>query len=418
MSADLHIEDGAPGWLSPSIVPSRDTVQPTNTPPSLAAVHPTSNDVYVYVLVENNGTVDLGGCGCASVGAWGPPTSLAGYLSNKLLSKTATSGGVTFTASPAGDFLSGGVTKVLSSSAPFCRAWGWSPDGRYFAYASSTSGPDWSLVIVALQNTTRADGTVVLKGQTSASTVGVYTGAFSPTTFGWAGSRAVVSSGKNNVGIARTVLCPEAAGSATWGETVPDFPGQLDWSYLVSPCASVIAFVPRVLVAAIGSRNAYLVLVTQASITPFKKNNVPTVVTISGPNPTINTLGHTANGVSIVTGGGTITVDDPDCTGVATGITVHVDRVKASTLPSGNLGVVPVGSANVGPLSVGTKRWVQVPPPAAWANQSETHWCLLAQAYTTDKVAIPVAWNGQAASPSAFPQSLDNCAQRNIDIVP
>lgn len=418
MSADLHIEDGTPGWLSPSIVPSRDTVQPTSAPPLLATVHPSSNNVFVYVLVENNGTVDLGGCGCASLGAWAVSVPFAGYLSNKSLSKTDSSAGVTFKASPAGDSLSGGVTRVLSSSVPFCRAWGWSPDGRYFAYASSTSGPDWSLTIISLQNTTRSDGTLVSKGQLAATTNGVFIGAFSPTTFGWAGSRAVVSSGKNNVGIARTVLCPEAPGGTSWGETVPDFPGQLDWANLVSPCASVIAFVPKILVAAFGSRNAYLVSVTQAAITPFKKGNVPTTVTISGPNPTINTVGHTANGVSIVTGGGTVTVDDPDCTGVTIGITVHVDRVKASTLPSGNLGVVSVGTAIAGPLAVGAKRWVQIPPPAGWANQSETHWCLLAQAYTTDKVAIPVAWNGQAPSPSSFPQSLDNCAQRNIDIVP
>jgi hypothetical protein len=229
----------------------------------------------------------------------------------------------------------------------------------------------------------------------------------------------VVSSGLGAGGtvIARTVTCPEAPMGATWSETVPDFPGQLDWSYLVSPCATFVAVVPKFLLAAIGPQDVRLVSTTKAMLVPFKQSNVPITVTITS-NANISTTAHAANGVSIVTVSGTVTVDDPECTSVGGGITVHVDRVKASTLPSGNLGVVSVGTAVVGALAAGASRWVQVPPPAGWANQSETHWCLLAQAYTSDLTTIPVAWNGQASSPPAFPIGASNCAQRNIDITP
>jgi hypothetical protein len=420
MAATLLIQDGNPVWLSPSIVPSKDTVIPTSLPPTLATVHVSSNDVYVYVKVENNGTVGFGGCSCSALGAWNPPPFFSGFFASKTLTKTDMNFGVTFTAGPSGDSLSGAVSKFIGISASGIRAWAWSPDGRYFAYVGSPNGPDWFLTIYALQDITRPNGTTVAKGQVAAQANGLYAGNFGPTTFGWAGSKAVVSAGKGagGTGIARSVTCPEAPAGATWGETVPDFPGQLDWSHLVSPCASVVAIVPKILLAAIGSRNAYLVSTATAALTPFKKNNVSTTVTITGANPSISTTAHAANGVSVVTGSGTITVDDPDCTAITTGVTVHVDRVKASTLPSANLGVVSVGTAVAGPLPVGGSRWAQVPPPIGWANQTETHWCLLAQAYTSDNTTIPVAWNGQAAAPPPFPLGSSNCAQRNIDIVP
>lgn len=421
MAANLLIQDGTPVWLSPSIIPSKDTVIPTTTPPTLATIKVSSTDVFVYVKVENNGTVDLGTCSCTTLGPWSASPFFSGFFASKTGTSPAdTKFGVTFVAGPMGDSLSGAVNKYLGISASGLRAWAFSPDGRYFAWVTSPSGPDWYLVIIALQDITRSDGTIVTKGNIVAQTNGVYATNFGPTTFGWAGSKAVVASGKGagGTGIARSVTCPEATGGATWGEFVPDFPGMLDWAYLVSPCAAVVAIVPKILNAAVGSRNAYLVSTSAAAIIPFKKLNVMATVTITGAAPSINTTAHTANGVSIVTGSGTVTVDDPECTGVITGITVHVDRVKASTLPTANLGVVSVGSASSGPLLVGATRWVQVPSPSGWANQSETHWCLLAQGYTNNKTTIPVAWNGQATMPVAFPTAKDNCAQRNVDIAP
>jgi hypothetical protein len=97
-----------------------------------------------------------------------------------------------------------------------------------------------------------------------------------------------------------------------------------------------------------------------------------------------------------------------------------VDRVKASTLPSGNLGVLSIGSAAVGLIKAGQKAWVQVPNtnPAGWGNQGEQHWCLLAQAYTSDNATVKKPWNGQMVSPPAFPLALANCAQRNVMISP
>lgn len=95
---------------------------------------------------------------------------------------------------------------------------------------------------------------------------------------------------------------------------------------------------------------------------------------------------------------------------------VRVDRVKSTTLPSANLGVLPVGTAVLGKLQVGKNIWVQVPNQNGWANQSEKHWCLLAQAYTVDGATVPRPWDGQATNP--FPIANENCAQRNIEINP
>jgi hypothetical protein len=89
-------------------------------------------------------------------------------------------------------------------------------------------------------------------------------------------------------------------------------------------------------------------------------------------------------------------------------------------LPTANLGVLPVGTAALGVLRQGQSAWVQVPNTNAsgWANQSERHWCLLAQAYTADGTTIPRSWNGQASNPPPFPVTLQNSAQRNIEILP
>jgi hypothetical protein len=196
--------------------------------------------------------------------------------------------------------------------------------------------------------------------------------------------------------------------------------GDIDrWLYLVSPCESVIAFAPNV--SAQARADFVVVSLAQAKKVSFTKNNIPTTITAIPVHPTITTNQHTANGVTIDIGDGNtahfMTVDDPDCTAVPSAVQVAVDRVKASTLPSANLGVVAVGQASAGPLQTGMFQWVQVPNLNGWANQGEEHWCFLAQAFTFDETTIPRPWDGQAPSPPpAFPVGDENCAQRNIMI--
>jgi len=150
--------------------------------------------------------------------------------------------------------------------------------------------------------------------------------------------------------------------------------------------------------------------------------NIPLAAPIAGTpgTPAITTNTHGINGVTVDTGGTNVMVDDPDCTFVGGGVRVHVDRVKASTLPSANLGVLSVGTAALGLSRVNSSYWVQVPNQNTilWDNQGEQHWCLLAQSYTPDGTTIPSPWDGQAATPPPFPVSLENCAQRNIGILP
>jgi hypothetical protein len=306
------------------------------------------------------------------------------------------------------------------------RAWAWSPDGRYFAYVASPNGSDWSLTVVALQPITRSNGTTVAKGQTAVSGNGIFAGMNAASwwnngNFSWAGSHAVLAHGiyAGGPGLSLALMCPEAPSPGSWGDLMPSFPGQVDWAFLVSPCGTMVAFAPKRLNATAPPQDFFQVSTAKATTTTFRKNNASTSVSSTGANVSITTTAHAANGVTIGTGNGTTTtVDDPECTVVGGGITVRVDRVKASTLPTANLGVLAVGTATLGILKVGASAWVQVPNQNGWANQSETHWCLLAQAYTADGTTVPRAWNGQAASPPAFPVALENCAQRNIQINP
>src|SRR5882672_7011724 len=106
MSATLRIQDGNPIWLSSSIVPSKDTVVSPNSSPTLAAIQVTSTDVFVYVKVENSGTVDLGACSCAT-GPWVVPTFFQGFSTDPNATTTQTVAGVTFTLNKFGDTLSG-----------------------------------------------------------------------------------------------------------------------------------------------------------------------------------------------------------------------------------------------------------------------------------------------------------------------
>lgn len=426
MAAGLRIQDGNPIWLSQSIIPSKDTVVSPSSSPSLATVQVNSTGVFTYVKVENTGTVDLGTCSCP-VGAWPVASLFSGFLANPNASTTDSRAGFTFTAGTFGDSISGtGVNFSFGLSASGRRAWAWSPDNRFFAYVGSPNGPDWFLTIVALQTVTRSNGTVVNKGQAAVSGAsGLFAGPpfWTNANFGWAGVKAVIAAGAyaGGSGIVRSVACPEAPPNNVYGDLIPDFPGQVGWTHLSSPCGSVVALVPRILNSSAGTRDVQLISTATATVISFRKNNAPTSVSIVGPNPSIVTNQHAANGVRVNTGSGAfVDVDDPDCTAVGGGVAVTVDRVKASTLPSANLGVLPVGSGVVGLLRVGQSAWVQVPNtnPSGWANQAEKHWCLLAQAYTSDGTTIPKPWNGQAGAPPPFPVALNHCAQRNIEIMP
>src|SRR4051812_39321500 len=189
MATKLKIQDGNPLWLSPSIIPSKDLVVSPTSSPSMAAIKTTSTDVFVYVKVENTGTVDLGTCTCP-IGPWSLPTFFGGFFASTSGSTSQAQGGVTFKAQPSGDNISGGVNFLFGLSASGRRAWAWSPDGRYFAYVGSPNGTDWFLTIVALQNITRANGTTVNKGSVAAQSNGIFAGLWNTSNFGWAGSKA------------------------------------------------------------------------------------------------------------------------------------------------------------------------------------------------------------------------------------
>jgi hypothetical protein len=425
MTAILRIQDGSPVWVSPSIVPSRDTVVSSASGPTLAAVQVNSNDVFVYVKVENPGTVDLGVCDCTTTGAWAPPVAFAGFSANPNAQISDTQFGVTFTASPTGDQITGPlITLALLPSKR--RAWAWSPDGRLFALVTSQGGPNWVIAIVTLQKVTRPDGVTLLPGLVVMTASGTFASSplWTGANFAWAGSTAVVATGPYAFAggdVDMNLACPYSALSPLWSATLSNHSGQVDWTALVSPCAGFVAVVPKRLSSTAPAENFSLVSTAKAALTPFRQGNVPlAAVASTGASPSIITNLHEGYGVSIDTGNGaTVDVDDPECTFEGGSVTVRVDRVKASTLPTANLGVLPIGTAVLGALRQGGFRWVQVPNTHGWANQSEPHWCLLAQAYTQQASAtIPPAWDGQATNPAPFPVANENCAQRNIEIKP
>lgn len=426
MAAKLKIQDGSPIWLSNSIVPSKDTVVSPTSTPTTAVLQVNSTNVFVYVKVENTGTLDLGGCTCTATGAWPAPSFFSGFFNSKTAGTSASNAGFTFQATTTGDFISGpGLNFSFGLSASGRRAWAWSPDNRFFAYVGSPNGNDWFLSILALQTVTRANGTTVNKGQIAASANGIFPAAppgWNNSNFGWAGAKALIAAGQyaGGPGFVVTLACPLAPSGASYGDLFPDpVAGQLNWKFLASPCGENVCFAPARLSTTSTPANFFLVSTATAMVVPFKSNNVTTSVSSSGANVSLTTVTHSINGVRIGTGNGTnLMVDDPECSFVGGTVMVTVDRVKASTLPSANLGVLAVGTGSVAQLAKGKSAWVQVPNTNGWANQSEKHWCLLAQAYTQDGTTIAKSWNGQAASPPAFPVSAEPCAQRNIEILP
>jgi len=418
MAAQLEILDGNPNWLSDSIVPSTDMMVSPNSSPTLAAVTVSSINVFVYVKVQNSGTVDLGVCPCGALGAWNTSPPFAGFLDNMMGTANTPQGGFTFKITATSDTLSGnGINVGFGHPGSGLRTWAFSPDGRYFAYASAATGNDWSLQIIALQAITRADGSTVAKGATAVSTNGVFASRWNASNFGWGqGSKCVVVAGPSATpgAFIVSIACPEASSPRVYGNL---FPNGTNWSFVVSPCGGMVALMPKTV-----GQGFQLVSTSTAKLTQFKKNNAPVPIQCKGVNPSITTNAHTASGVQVDEGDGTkILVDDPECTFVGGGILVHVDRVKASTLPTANLGVIAVGDSVAGPLALslaaGKSAWVQVPNTMGWANAGEDHWCLLAQAFTSDATVIPRPWNAQNGMQiPPFPITDINCAQRNISI--
>ena len=457
MVAIVEIRDGNLFRLSPSIVPSKDLVLTTMMPPSFAAPTLNSADIFVYVNVYNpDVSVDLGVCNCTTSGLWAKAVNFDAaafgglYGGPNPFTTPATPAGfkIEFDRVNGDKLLQGAVTFAALNTVPMpppatapSRAYAFSPDGRFLAYAVSINltapgAPSpWLLSIFALQPFSRADGTMVTPGSVIVSKQSSTSWKWTASNFLWVGSSAVLASGPVdyekpavNSQLEWNLLCPSApAASSVWSfmspwPTIPTNAagvpqGALDsWLYLVSPCESVIAFAPNVTGQA--TCDFVLVSLSTALKISFTQNNAPITVTAHKVSPSITTTTHTANGVRIDRGSHDfILVDDPECTAVTpTTVQVVVDRVKASTLPTANLGVVAVGQASAGPLKVGDSQWVQVPNVMGWANQGEPHWCLLAQAFTQDGTTIPRPWNGQATSPPPFPIHDPNCAQRSIMI--
>ena len=438
MSAMVRIADGSPVWISQAIVPSRDTVVSPGMSPQVAAVNVNSTDVFVYVEVENTGTEDVGVCPCSVQlpAAWSGPQAFSGFLDSTTQSLMDARGAFVFEARPPGAGADRITGPGLSYGFPFGsgrRAWGWSPDGRMFAYVFQRAAQvgNWEMGVIALQPVLRTDGTTVSPGQPYLTIGGGrFHGAWTQNEFGWAGSRAVVAHAPAStvnpaaapVEAELTVVCPLAGEQVNWSARKSFFGGAVDWEPLVSPCGSHVAIVPRILQPGAPQQVIELVRTATAQVVGFRRNNAAiAALSVLIDSPSITTWQSGANGVDVVrepAPAAATTVDDPECTAVDIGVVVRVDRVKASTLPSANLGVRPVGLSVVGPLSAGQSRWVQVTNGSGWANQSEPHWCLLAQAYTADGVTVPRPWFGDNVNPPPFPVALDNCAQRNIEIAP
>ena len=95
MAAGLRIQDGTPIWASQAILPSRDTVVSPGSSPTLAAIQVSSTDVFVYVRVDNVGTVDLGVCACSPVPApWTRVALFQGFHASPTTTTSQTQAGV------------------------------------------------------------------------------------------------------------------------------------------------------------------------------------------------------------------------------------------------------------------------------------------------------------------------------------
>lgn len=453
MSAKLKIQDGSPIWMSPSIIPSTNGFQSTQTRPNptILPIAQNSRNISIYVKVENNGTEDFGTCACGALGQWLPVNLFSGFKTN-YLNATGTEihtgpGGSLYKInleSIGGDILTiGGVDYNLGPNASKRWAWAWSPDGNLFAYvysptAYSPGNPsanprDWNLVIIAVNTIRKPNGTTVARGSVVCRHSGVLNApsvlhAWNASNFGWAKSKAVIVSGVSNDMVQRDVVSPYAPINT---ESIPyTSTPSIEWQNLVSPCGSMVAFMPRKKNQSASDTNFEFVSTITGQKAALRLNNANIGDPhCTGDNPGITTVRSGAGGLQVKSGDkiGAVrvteiitTADDPDCTFIGGGITVRVDRVKASTLPSANLGVVGIGEATLGVLEKAKSAWVEVPKMTGndWDNEGESHWCLLAQTYTSDGSIIRRPWDGQVTMPIAFPVQQENCAQRNVEINP
>jgi hypothetical protein len=433
MAGQFTIADGNPIWASGSIIPSAtQPVSPSTAPPwadPQSNPPPTAPRVDVYVRIDSTGPA---GVACPT-GPWNSPTPFSQYVLSNAATRTELHDGWTLTVNSGGgaSLVKAGVASPSFGTATLGRkAWGWSPDGHFFGYAwepgpAAGNGKSWRLVVVALEDALQIDGAPIVPGTVLqhpnvSTTTNTYSTVFDASTFGWVGGSAIFTSGVNATGTSdmRHFFCFRTATPSYDLDQQPHLAGRI---YRASPCGSRIAYLDPATAAA---PVAITFMSTQTgSSVPAKRNNVSVQVSTDGPAPTITTDAHTLNGVTVHPGtGANVTIDDPDDSQTFGGLTVHVDRVKASTLPSANLGVKLVGAAISGEIPYPGSRWVQVPNRVGWDNQGESHWCLLAQAYD-ETAGIHRAWDGQISNPPAFPVSPpdpgnDRCAQRNIHIAP
>lgn len=437
MTVVLCIPDGPNVWDSPSIVASSNRPTSTADTPGPTNIYSTSDNVDVYVNVENNGTDDVG----CPVGAWANPLASPFVFTQRLASggsRTDPHNGWTFSATPGLDSLDKSGVGSFSFPNPTSgrKCWGWSPDSRFFGFVSeplpgtgeSLDGRRWRLQVVALDGATKFDGTqatiavpdIVIDFIASGSDR-MFAIPFEVSFFGWIGSSGLLVSGLNGDSsqLVRFIACFRMT---TPGVAHDSAAPASQWDYRASPCGSQVAFLEHFSAAG----NNEISWHPTTALSPAQPRVNGTAVTLpfetTGGSPTIETLAHSRLGVNLFTGSGLpAKIDDPDDTESFTSTMVHVDRVNVSTLATANQFIKEIGTAAASTIPHSQSRWVEVPNLFSWdrtnqAGVAEQHWCLLAQTYD-DRNGLPKIWNGQAASPTVFPaQTEDRCSQRNVDI--
>jgi hypothetical protein len=420
MADPFDIADGVPNiWDSQSIVPSIEVAPSPTGPTPLPTIDPSASNVYVYVRVDSKTNVKIG----CPIEQWKPPKPLTGFLQGG--AGSGSNGDWTFSASASGDVLANTVDTTVKVNFGFplsgCRCWGWSPDGKFFAYVfGPTTGNknDWRVTILALDDARRFDGTTIVptplrvKSLTTyapASTI-KYTSQFTLANFGWVGSSGFFATGIDTAGeITRTVLCLRTSAVIAVEDPVPT---TTSWLYQASPCGSQLACLPE---STPTNKIAIKWISTvDAALVSAYVSGVSTTVKTDGAGPQIETIKHTRLGVSVSPGTGTPTfIDDPDETATLGGLTVKVDRIQASTW-LGTQNVRAIGVAAGPEIAAFSSAWVQVPPPPNWINDNDQHWCLVAQAYDVG-LGLKRLWPDTVA---VFPTDKERCAQRNIIIKP
>lgn len=410
--ASIEIPDGVPYiWDSQSIRPSTSTSPWPTSPPTVATIHYNSTDIYVYVEVVNTSNpAEIVGC---PVGPWNPPPPLSGFVGVSLTDVTATNNGWLFTApvNGADTLVKGGVGAFTFANPPSRdRAWGWSPDGRFFAYVfGPTAGDNKSCVmrVYALDGATRFDGSALTPGtklvEYPLTGTMKLAADFDNATFHWVGSNGLIAIGALASGgsLLRALASFRNATPGTYPHLAVATPNV---QHLVSPCGSTIAYVEPS-----GARVTWVSTVTGG----LRESQVDTgdmPVDTSGPSPSIETIKHTARGVEVRGSGAPFLVDDPDHTADFNGLDVIVHRMNLGTVLAG-AAAITVGRAGGPRIAAGASAWIQIPKPNNWANNGTEHWCLVAQAYQLS-LGITQAWSGTGWADL----TVGRVAQRNIEI--